>query len=131
VNDSDSTSPENEFPLFPDHLRPVLGDAAKLELELTTDEEWPAEVEESDAHLAKVLQTARLVERWTAGTCSREDIARLARRAIREMEPGPWPPRIMEEADDVITRASLVQELIQLRDAIGAHPRQEELDEPG
>jgi hypothetical protein len=70
-----------------------------------------------------------VIDLFEAGSCSREQIGTLARHAVWREEPGRWP-RTLEEADELISRASKTRELIILRDALGARPTQEELDEP-
>jgi hypothetical protein len=116
-------------PTVPDHLRPLLGAAAELELEHATDGYWATDGDERSVARARLLQVARTAENWDAGTCSREEIATLARLAVPECDPGRWP-RTMEEADHVVRQAGLTRDLILFRDAVGGMPTQEEIDEP-
>jgi hypothetical protein len=116
-------------PTVPDHLRPLLGAATELELEHATDEYWSTDGDERGIARARLLRAARTAENWGAGTCSREEIAKLARIAVPECEPGRWP-RTLEEADHVVRQAGLTRDLILFRDAVGGMPTQEELDEP-
>jgi hypothetical protein len=129
VNDADRTSIGDEAPQVPGHLHAVLGAAARDELEFACDGCWPEDEDEYDAMLARVMRAVHAIEHWEAGTCTREELAKLAAIAVGEQEPGRWP-RTVEEADDVLYRASLTRDLIVLRDASGGKPSQEELDEP-
>jgi hypothetical protein len=131
MNDQHRTSPDGEVPQIPDHLHQLLAEAAECELELAADGAWPHATDAwHDTHLERVLAAARVIERWRAGTCTREDIAKLARRAVDEQEPDRRP-RTLEEADDVVNASTLTRDLVLLRDALGGRPTQEELDEPG
>jgi hypothetical protein len=130
VNDANSTSPGDEVPRVPGHLRAVLGAAAREELEFASDGCWPDDEGEYDAMLDRVTRAVHAIERWEAGTCTREEVAKLATVAVGVLEPGRWP-RTLEEADDVLTRASLTRDLIVLRDALGGKPSQDEPGEPG
>jgi hypothetical protein len=114
---------DGENPTVPDHLRPLLGAAAEVELEHAIDGD------ERAIARARLLQVARTAESWGAGTCSREEIAKLARLAVPQCQPIRWP-RTLEEADHVVRQASLTRDLILFRDAVGGMPTQEELDEP-
>jgi hypothetical protein len=69
---------DGENPTVPDHLRPLLGAAAELELEHATDGYWSTDGDERAVARARLLQVARTAENWGAGTCSREEIAKLA-----------------------------------------------------
>jgi hypothetical protein len=126
VNDADCASAGDEVP---GHLHAVLGAAAREELEFACDGCWPDDEDEYEARLDRVTRAVHAIEHWEAGTCTREEIARLAAVAVGEQEPGQWP-RTLEEADDVLSRVSLTRDLIVLRDALGGKPSQEELDEP-
>jgi hypothetical protein len=129
VNDADSASQGDEVPQVPGHLHAVLGAAAREELEFACDGCWPDDEDEYDAMLDRVTRAVHAIEHWEAGTCTREELAKLAAIAVGEQESGRWP-RTLEEADDVLSRASLTRDLIVLRDALGGKPSQEEFDEP-
>jgi hypothetical protein len=116
-------------PTVPGHLRPALDAAAELELEHASDGFWPGAREARAEKRDRILRAARMVESWQAGTCSREELATLARTAIGDQEPGRWP-RTIEEATELIACAALTRDLIALRDALGGKPTQEELNEP-
>ena len=49
--------------------------------------------------------------------------------AVWKQELERWP-RTLEEADELIQRATETRDLVILRDALGARPTEEELDEP-
>jgi hypothetical protein len=119
---------DDEDPTVPAHLRPALGAAAELELELSTDGHWPDEDEPRAAHREEIMRASRVVDLWAADCCTREQVGKLAHRAAAEQQPGRWP-RTLGEADDVVRRAALTRDLIMLRDTLGARPTQEELDE--
>lgn len=127
MNDPDSTSLRDEAPQVPDHLRAALSSAAREELEFASDGSWPDDEDEYAARLDRVTQAVDALKNWKAGTCTRNQIAKLTTVAIGEQEPARWPLTI-KEADDVIGRATLTRDLILLRDALGGKPRQEELD---
>jgi hypothetical protein len=116
-------------PTVPGHLRPALDAAAELELEHASDGFWPGAREARVEKRDRILRAARMVESWQAGTCSREELATLARTAVGDQEPGRWP-RTIEEATELIACAALTRDLIALRDALGGKPTQKELDEP-
>jgi hypothetical protein len=116
-------------PCVPAHLRTALGAAAELELEYASDGFWPDEPNARAEKRDRLLRAARTVESFPAGTCSREELATLARTAVGEQEPGRWP-RTVEEATELVERAALTRDLILLRDAVGGKPTQEELNEP-
>jgi hypothetical protein len=130
MDDVDPTSRGGEVPHIPDHLRPALGAAAELELELASDGHWPPgdEAERPDKR-DRVLQAARTVDNWEASGCTREEVGKLACVAVGEQEPGRWP-RTLEEADDIVSRAALTRDLILFRDVMGARPTQQDIDEP-
>jgi hypothetical protein len=116
-------------PTVPGHLRPALDAAAELELEHASDGFWPGSPEARAEKRDRILRAARMVESWQAGTCSREELATLARTAVGDQEPGRWP-RTIEEATELIVCAALTRDLIALRDALGGKPTHEELNEP-
>jgi hypothetical protein len=130
VNDADRTSLGDEVPQVPGHLRAVLGGAAREALEFASDGLWPDDEDEYDAMLDRVTQAVHAIERWETGANTREEVAKLAAIAVEMQDPGRWP-RTLEEADDVLSRATLTRDLIVLRDALGGKPSQEELDKPG
>jgi hypothetical protein len=109
-------------PTVPDHLRTVLGEAVEQELESTTDYEWPFDDDEHAAHRDEVMATAHMVDNWEARCPTREEVVRVARRAITEQQPfgyrGDWPSTI-ETVDDMIGRLNMTRDLIQFRDALG------------
>jgi hypothetical protein len=117
------------FPQVPDHLHEALALAAREELEFASDGIWPEDEDEYVIKLARVTRATRVIEHLEAGAWVREDIGKLAAAAVGMQEPGRWP-RTLEEAYDAVDRASLTRDLILLRDALGARPSQEELDEP-
>jgi hypothetical protein len=123
------TPMDDAVPTVAGHLRPALGAAADLELEHASDGFWPEEPTARAEKRDHLLRTARTVTSWQAGTCSREDLATLARTAVEEQDPGRWP-RTMEEATELVERAALTRDLILFRDAVGGKPTQKELDEP-
>jgi hypothetical protein len=114
---------------FSDHLLPALRDAAVLEVETACDGEW------DDDQLGRVRAAVHVLDALEAGTCTREQVAALAGRAVTvqgeivrsavEMDEPAWPTT-REEADALDERARLTRELIQLRDAAGGVPPQEE-----
>jgi len=114
MNDQDPIPLHAEFPQPPDHLREALGLAAREELA---------------AMESRVGQAVAAIKNLKAGACTHEEIAQLAAGAVGSQEPGRWP-RTIEEADDVLRRAMMTRDLIQLRDVLGGKPSQEELDEP-
>jgi hypothetical protein len=116
-------------PIVPAHLRPVLGAAAELLLEVSTDGFWPDKPEGRETQRRTIMEAARVIDLFAADSCTREQIAKLARMAAAEQDPGRWP-RTLEEADELIRRAALTRDLTLLRDALGGRPTQEELDEP-
>lgn len=120
---------DGENPTVPDHLRPLLGAAAELELEHATDGYWSTDGDERVVARARLFQVTRMAEHWDARISSREEIATLARLAVPECAPGRWP-RTLEEADHVVRQAGLTRDLILFRDAVGGRPTQEELDGP-
>jgi hypothetical protein len=120
---------DDEDPTVPAHLRPALGEAAELELELATDGHWPDDQDGRSAHRDTIMNAARVIDLWAADCCTREQVGKLARRAADEQQPDRWP-RTIDEADAVIERAAVTRDLILLRDALGARPTQEELDDP-
>ena len=129
MNDEDPSPPPEDFPQVPAHLREALALAARDEVEFATDGMWPDDEVEYDAKLADVTQATRVIEHFKAGVCVHHEIAKLANTALGAQEPGRWP-RTIEEADDVLYRALITRDLVQLRDALGGKPPQEELDEP-
>ena len=129
MNDADSASQGDEVPQVPGHLHAVLGAAAREELEFACDGGWPEDEDEYDAILDRVTRASRAIEHWEAGTCSREEVAKLAAVAVGMQEPVRWPCTLAE-ADDVISRASLTRDLIVLRDGLGGKPSHEGVDEP-
>jgi hypothetical protein len=120
---------DGENPIVPEHLRPLLGAAAELELEHATDGYWSTDGDERAIARVRLLQVTRMAENWDAGTCSREETATLARLAVPECDPGRWP-RTLGEADHMVRQAGLTRDLILFRDAVGGMPIQEEIDEP-
>lgn len=116
-------------PTVPGHLRPALDAAAELELEHASDGFWPGAREARAEKRDRILRAARMVEAWQAGTCSREELATLARTAVGDQEPGRWP-HTLKEATELVASAALTRDLIALRDALGGKPTQEELNEP-
>ncbi|HEX5925564.1 MAG TPA: hypothetical protein VFY45_17150 [Baekduia sp.] len=118
MNDADSASPGDEVPQVPGHLRAVLGAAAREELEFASDGCWPDDGDEYDAMLDRLTRAVYAIERWEAGTCTGEEVAKLAAVAVGMQEPARWP-RTLREADDVLNRARLTRDLIVLRDALG------------
>jgi hypothetical protein len=129
MNDADISPLAAEFPQPPDHLREALGLAAREELEFATDGVWPDDSEEYAAREARVAQAVDAIKNLKAGACSHDEVAKLAAVAVGMQEPDRWP-RTTEEADDVLYRAILTRDLIQLRDVLGGRPSDEELDEP-
>jgi hypothetical protein len=129
MNDQDPIPLHAEFPQPPDHLREALGLAAREELEFATDGVWPDDSDEHAAMESRVGQAVAAIKNLKAGACTHEEIAQLAAGAVGSQEPGRWP-RTIEEADDVLRRAMMTRDLIQLRDVLGGKPSQEELDEP-
>lgn len=113
----------------PDHLRPLLGAAVELELETTSDGFWPDDNAARAEHRDAIMSTAHMVDNWQADCPTQDEVARLAHRAIGEQEPGQWP-RTLQEADELVTRARLTRDLIQLRDMLGGKPTQAELNKP-
>jgi hypothetical protein len=116
-------------PTVPDHLRPLLGAAAELELEYASDGFWPDGPDERAQYLDRLMRAARTVDACKANRCSRQEVATLAGTAVGEQQPSHWP-RTIKEAGDLIELAVLTRDLILLRDAAGGMPTQEELDEP-
>jgi hypothetical protein len=110
---------------FSDHLLPVLRNAAVLGVELECDGEW------EDDQLGRVRAAVHMLDALEAGTCTREQVAALAARAIAmqgeilrsavELDEPAWPTT-REEADVLDARARLTRELIELRDAAGGEP---------
>jgi hypothetical protein len=129
MNDPDSTSLCDDVPQVPHHLRAALSSAAREELEFASDGCWPDDEGEYAARLDRVMQAVDTIKNWEASTCTREEVTKLAAIAVGMHEPGRWP-RTIEEADDVLDRATLTRDLILLRDALSDMPPQEELDEP-
>jgi hypothetical protein len=129
VNDADGTSIGDEVPRVPGHLRAVLGAAARENLEFASDGLWPDDQDEYDAMLDGVRQAVHAIERWEAGVNTCEEVAKLASIAVEMQEPVRWP-RTLEEADDVLSRATLTRDLIVLRDEVGGTPSQQEREEP-
>lgn len=129
MNDQDPIPLDVEFPQPPDHLREALGLAAREELEFATDGVWPDDSEEYAAREIRVGQAVEAIKNLKAGACTHDEIAKLAAVAVGMQEPGRWP-RTAEEADDVLCRAIVTRDLIQLRDVLGGRPSQQELDEP-
>lgn len=105
-------------PTVPDHLRPLLGAAAEDELESVTDHDWPADYDGRVSRRKAILEATDLVRHWTAGTASREEIGRLAKRAAEDQQPaewhGPWP-RTHAQAEALIAVAAVTYDLIELR----------------
>ena len=130
MNDADSTSLGDEVPQVPGHLRAALGAAAREDLEFASDGLWPDDEDEYEEMLDRVTRAVHTIEHWEAGDYTREEVARLAAVAAGMHEPVRWP-RTLEEADDVLSRATLTRDLIVLRDELGGEPSQEEADEPG
>ncbi len=129
MNTDDPIPPREECPQPPDHLRDALALAARQEVGFATDGAWPEDAERYAAKLADVTQATNVVGHFAAGVCIHGEIAKLANTALGMQEPGRWP-RTIEEADDVLHRAIVTRDLVQLRDALGGKPSQEELDEP-
>ncbi len=127
----DPSPPEAGHLQFSDHLLPALHDAAVLAVEEECDGEW------EDDQLGRVRAAVHVLDALEAGTGTREQIAALADRAIMmqgeilrsavELDEPAWPTT-REEADVLDARARLTRELIELRDAAGGVPPQE--DEP-
>lgn len=129
MNTDDPTPLDAERPQPPDHLNEALRLAAREELEFATDYMWPAEEDdEYRARLARIMRATRAIEHWDAGTCTREEVAKLAAVAVPMQEPGRWP-RTIEEAEEVLSAATLTRDLILLRDSLGGRPTEDELDE--
>jgi hypothetical protein len=129
MNTDDPTPLDAEFPQPPDHLHEALRLAAREDMEFASDGLWPDDEDEYRTRLAWLSQTTRTIENWDAGTCTREEVAKLAAVAVPMQEPGRWP-RTIEEAEDVLSAATLTRDLILLRDSLGGRPTEEELDEP-
>jgi hypothetical protein len=130
MNTDDPTPLNAESSQPPDHLHEALRLAAREELEFATDGAiWPDDEDEYRARIVRITQATRTIEHWDAGTCTREEVAKLAAIAVPMQEPGRWP-RTIEEAEDVLSAATLTRDLILLRDSLGGRPTQEELDEP-
>jgi hypothetical protein len=130
MNDQDSTSPRDEVPQVPDHLRAALRLATREELEFASDGCWPDDEDEYAVRLDRVTQAVDTIRNWEAGTCTRKEVAKLAAIAVDMHESGQ-SPRTIEEAADVVGRATLTRDLISLRDALGGELLPEELDERG
>jgi hypothetical protein len=112
MDDSDLTVPA--------HLQTVLGEAAEQELEAITDHEWPGD-DERAARRDEVMAAVDMLGRWEAGCPTRQELVRLAGRAIREQQPrdfiGQWPTTL-EEVDGLIARTTMTRELIRFRDVL-------------
>lgn len=113
-------------PTVPAHLRPLLGAAVERDLETTTDRLWPDGDAERAAHRDAVINASRMVDNWAAGTCPRQQVARLSDHAASDQQPadliGRWPTSI-DEADDLLRRVTLTRDLLLLRDALGGRSR--------
>jgi hypothetical protein len=109
-------------PIVPDHLRTVLGAAAEQEFEAVSGGHWPDDDDARAAHRDAIRAASHMVDNWEAGCPTREEVVRLARRAIGEQQPrefiGQWPTTL-DEVDGLIARAILTRDLIQYRDALG------------
>jgi hypothetical protein len=116
-------------PTVPAHLRDALGAAAELDVQDATDRTWPSDSEGQSARNYEIMRAIQAWQAWKAGTCDRGQLARLARVAVGEQDPGRWP-RTLKEAKALIPRAQATLELIQLRDSLGGTPTQAELDAP-
>ena len=116
-------------PQVPDHLRNLLGAAARQELEFATDGVWPEDSEEADAMETRVTQAIRARDNWKADCLTREEVAKLAHIAVGMRAPGRWP-RTVGETYDVARDLVLTRDLLILRDTLGGMPTPEELAEP-
>ena len=119
----------DEDPIVPVHLRPALGNAAEEALVMATEGGWPQDSDERAAHRDEIMRAARVIDLFQTDSCSGEQIGRLAKHAVWREELDRWP-RTLDEADELVRRASEARDLIILRDALGATLTQEELDEP-
>jgi hypothetical protein len=113
---------DDRDPTVPAHLRTVLDAAVEQEFEAVADGHWPDDEDARAAHRDAIRAASHLLDNWEAGRPTREEVMRLARRAISEQQPrdfvGRWP-RTLEEVDELIARAALTRELIEFRDALG------------
>lgn len=96
MNDQDP-SPHTAGPLqCSDHLLPALRDAAALVIETACEPEW-----EGEDQLGRVRTAVHLLDAREAGTCTREQVAALAERAVTmqgeimrsavELDEPAWP----------------------------------------
>ena len=119
--DNQDPSPLAAGPLqLSDHLLPALRDAAVLGVETACDGEW------EDDQLGRVRAAVHVLDALEAGSCTCEQLAALAGRAVTtqgevlrsavELDEPAWPTT-REEADVLDERARLTRELIELRDA--------------
>jgi hypothetical protein len=122
--DKQNPSPLTVGPLqFSDHLVPALRDAAALAIEAACEPEW-----EGESQLGRVRAAVHVLDALEAGTCTHEQVAALAERAVTmqgdvlrtavELDEPAWPTT-RKEADALDERARLTRELIELRDAAG------------
>jgi hypothetical protein len=100
----------------------VLGAAAEQEFEAVSDGHWPDDDDACAAHRDAIRAASHMVDNWEAGCPTRDEVVRLARRAIGEQQPrgfiGQWPTTL-DEVDELIARATMTRDLIQFRDALG------------
>ena len=105
---------------FSDHLQRALRDAAVLDVETTCEPEW-----EGESQFGRVRAAVHVLDALEAGTCTGEQIATLAGRAVRmqgdmlrsavELDEPAWPTTL-EETTKRLARVALTQNLIMLRD---------------
>lgn len=109
-------------PTVPAHLRPLLGSAAEHELEAITDHEWPAELDARATRRQAVMAATAMVNATEANALTHAQVALLADRAASDQQPsefvGTWPTSIAQ-ADELLRRARLTRDLLQLRDTLG------------
>jgi hypothetical protein len=115
---------------FSDHLLPALRDAAVLGVETACDGEW-----EGESQLGRVRAAVHILDALEASTCTREQVGALAESAVTmqgeilrsavELDEPAWPTT-REEADALDERARLTRELIEMRDAAGGAPPQQD-----
>jgi hypothetical protein len=119
--DDQDPSPRTAGPLrFSDHLLPVLRDAAVLGVETACDAEW-----EGESQLERVRAAVHMLDGLEARTCTREQVAALAGRAVTmqgdllrsavELDEAAWPTTL-EETSGTLARVALARDLIVLRD---------------
>jgi len=129
MDNQDPSQPTTGPLQFCDHLLSALRNAAVLEVESACDGEW------EDDQLGRVRAAVHLLDALETGSCTREQIAALAARAVTmlgdvlrsavELDEPAWPTT-RAEADALDERARLTRELIELRDAAGGAPPQQD-----